>query len=631
MPSSRRVGLLTRSVLPLVLLSVGACSSGEPGEESTEKELTVSATTGSDSAVDGVSANVIPTADLSSSVVVAGQVLQGGVADAEPVATIAETQSASLGEVDDVDAEPIAPSVEPPSITAVAASELEPDSSASSPPLGAASTDQETVGDTPSSSNVIEVEVDEEAASGSTIIVGNGPGDASCLRLPSTASGFGSISQNDWSSWVDDVRFSIGTSHLELPGETNGYRALRQKFVPASNGTARVITAANLPEARTYRLVQSVMFEDGWDWGGESSQGGKIGFGLSGGTSPTGGAIDHAGFSARMIWRGNRDGTARMAIYSYAADRPGTYGEDVYLGEFLAPIGEWFDLAMEIQTNSNIDEADGRMRAWVNGELLLDRSNVAWQTEGGTPSVDNLYYSTFYGGNSSAWSPDRTTHAQIRDVCWSPVVDGYSGIDPDAGRIQAPTQAELYALLNDVSIPFASAESRRTRILGKLEGVSAELTEMLDDDSPFVGATLREAVDSVNDAANPSHWLSQTTLDPLAPTLLNLDFAVHSLANAIDIRKSVGDSASLEQMVLTDMRDLIAEIVDGLISQASATVSEHNCEVAQTSDCSYASQYLAEAIDARLFMSISDDDTRRFTTQAESVWSLAVRAINALP
>jgi len=30
-------------------------------------------------------------------------------------------------------------------------------------------------------------------------------------------------------------------------------------------------------------------------------------------------------------------------------------------------------------------------------------------------------------------------------VCWAAVVDGYSGIDPDAGRTQAPDAATLDA------------------------------------------------------------------------------------------------------------------------------------------------------------------------------------------
>lgn len=279
-------------------------------------------------------------------------------------------------------------------------------------------------------------------ANSARIVVGNGPGEARCLSLPADYRGFGSIDKAEWSNWLDGVRFVNGAEFLELPGEVDGERTLRQQFVPTSKGTARVITGADVPEATTYRLVQSVKFEEGFDWGGDH-EGGKLGFGLSGGTSPSGKTVDTAGFSARFMWRGNRDGTAYIVVYSYAADRPGASGEDFPLAGFLAPIGEWFDLTMEIQMNSSTGASDGRMRAWANGELLLDEGGVAWQTSGGTPVIDNLYFSSFYGGATSEWSPGRTTYAQFKDVCWSAVVNGESGIDPDSGRTQAPPAREL--------------------------------------------------------------------------------------------------------------------------------------------------------------------------------------------
>lgn len=277
----------------------------------------------------------------------------------------------------------------------------------------------------------------------STIDVGDRPGEAQCVALPEHSRGFGSIEDADWSDWIEGVRFAQGTRDLSLQAEGLSRRRLRQRFVPDPQGSPRVVVASDLPAARTYRLVQSIMFESGWDWGGERRQTGKIGFGFGGGTAPTGGVVDPAGFSARLVWRGNLDGTAQLGIYAYNADRPGVFGETNVLADFLAPVGEWIDIIYEIEANSGIDAADGRMRAWVNGRLVLDRGGIAWQTSGSIPVVDRLYYSSFYGGDSSEWSPDRITYAQVRDVCWAAVIDGYSGIDPDSGRIDVPTATEL--------------------------------------------------------------------------------------------------------------------------------------------------------------------------------------------
>jgi hypothetical protein len=80
---------------------------------------------------------------------------------------------------------------------------------------------------------------------------------------------------------------------LSATFSTNGERVLRQRLDPADIGMG-----ADLPPATTYRLIQSIKLENGRDWGGEF-EGGKIGFGLSVGTAPTGKIVDMAGFSAR--------------------------------------------------------------------------------------------------------------------------------------------------------------------------------------------------------------------------------------------------------------------------------------------------------------------------------------------
>jgi len=224
-----------------------------------------------------------------------------------------------------------------------------------------------------------------------------------------------------WDEWTGiSLDFASKKEHLAVV-QRDGVAVLRQQLVPSVQGSARVTIRGDLEPAETYTISQRVFFEPGFDWGREI-QGGKLGFGLGGATAPTGGNTDAAGFTARFMWRGNNDGTARIVLYSYAADRTENlpWGDDYELEGFLAPIGEWFTLTMEVTANTSIGSADGRVRAWADDKLLLDRSAIRWQGAGGTPVVDRLIYATFYGGSGWRWAPEQTTHIQFSDVCWSP-------------------------------------------------------------------------------------------------------------------------------------------------------------------------------------------------------------------
>jgi hypothetical protein len=266
------------------------------------------------------------------------------------------------------------------------------------------------------------------------IVVGAKPGQARCLKLPNRNIKFGKIGKFFWKWRLPDFKFGQGLEYLSIRKIKSDKPALRQKYVPNEIGTHRVIIASGITAHSSYRIVQSVFFEPGWDWGGDPYEGGKLGFGLGGGTMTSGGAVDSEGFTARLMWRGNNDGTGRLVVYSYAADRERDYGEDLILGEFVAPIGEWMDVALELNTNSSTTVRDGSVKVWIDGKLMLNEQGIGWQLAGKTPMVDSIIYSSFYGGNDASWSPERTTYARVKDVCWAPVVDGYSGIDPDNGR-----------------------------------------------------------------------------------------------------------------------------------------------------------------------------------------------------
>jgi len=187
---------------------------------------------------------------------------------------------------------------------------------------------------------------------------------------------------------------------------------------PSDEGSERVIAVIDLNPRLTYELKQRVYIEEGFDWGG-NVESGKIGFGLGGGSAPTGGTTDKDGFTARLAFRGREDGTAEATVYLYSADRTQNlpYGDEFSIPNFVIPIGEWFDVAMRITVNSEHDKADGDILVAINDEAFLERTGMQWQTEGDQPNIDRLIFSSFHGGNSSEWSPESTVYAQFAETC----------------------------------------------------------------------------------------------------------------------------------------------------------------------------------------------------------------------
>ena len=474
----------------------------------------------------------------------------------------------------------------------------------------------------------------DQASTSDEIILGDGPGDARCLALGASDQGFGSIDKSDWSAWLPGVRFSLGHQHLSLDTTPSGRTTLRQQLVPSSRGTDRVIIAANVDEARTYRFMQSVYLEPGWDWGGEVSQGGKMGFGLGGGTAASGGKNDPSGFTARFIWRGNRDGTAKIAVYSYAADRPGTYGEDVYLEGFPAPIGEWFDLIMEVKLNSSTGASDGALRAWANGNLLLNRTGMAWQTAGSTPTVDSFLYSTFYGGSTSEWSPDTTTHLRLADVCWAPVVDGYSGIDPDNGRIRAPENDRPGGpgvQLDGAPLAFEPGDrGLRGSVRGLIESARVVTEFMLPTDDISADETLNDAVDLMNAALDQAYWVSADDPDIYAPDLLGLYEAIA----AVDRAGRISGSVALREdvaIVRGELSDAARQLVDAVIAAADEELDVSGCRAVPTDgSCGTALAEYDRATSERELLEAAPADSVIAASHALEAYGRAVEVLRLL-
>lgn len=164
--------------------------------------------------------------------------------------------------------------------------------------------------------------------------------------------------------------------------------------------------SVDLPLSETYELSYRVRFPKGFEW----TRGGKLPGLTSNGTKFTGGKpADGTGWSARYMWRPD----ARLVVYLYHLDQPDKYGEDVDINGFVVQPGAWFQITQRIQINTK-DNADGRLQVWVDDSLLLDRSDVRFR-KAPDGKVDHFYFSTFYGGSTKKFAPEKEQRIWVDD------------------------------------------------------------------------------------------------------------------------------------------------------------------------------------------------------------------------
>jgi len=114
---------------------------------------------------------------------------------------------------------------------------------------------------------------------------------------------------------VDELEYGVDLQHLVVAEGAEERRGFKQSLYPTEKGSNRTLIKFPVTKSRTYQVTQKFFIETDFDWGG-TNEGGKLGFGLAGGSAPTGGTIADDGFTARFMWRGNGDGSARLVVYS---------------------------------------------------------------------------------------------------------------------------------------------------------------------------------------------------------------------------------------------------------------------------------------------------------------------------
>lgn len=173
-----------------------------------------------------------------------------------------------------------------------------------------------------------------------------------------------------------------------------------------------------VPRAREVYLSYWVRFAPGFSWG-TTQFAGKLGLGLAGGKSCSGGqACDGTnGFSSRMIWRSG----GQAAIYYYTMGHAGQYGDYTILKAggkdiYYTP-GQWANIAQRLKVNTvsgGKANADGEIEIFYNGKSAALITGLRFVSNGDL--VDKAYFSSFFGGATPEFAPKVDSYIHYDDI-----------------------------------------------------------------------------------------------------------------------------------------------------------------------------------------------------------------------
>jgi nitrous oxidase accessory protein NosD len=187
-------------------------------------------------------------------------------------------------------------------------------------------------------------------------------------------------------------------------------------------------------------LSYRVRFGPGFDF----VRGGKLP-GLAGGTAPTGStqATGFNGWAGRLMWRTNFNGVSGQPQQltsggiTYAKhtdsgfsgdgrqeDRNFFFNPDGSQTEFVS--NQWYQITQRIVMNTP-GEFNGIQQIWIDGVLVINEQDIRYRLDDSF-AIDQLYFSTFYGGNRD-WRTSKDEEAFFDDFVIT-IPDGNSGGGP---------------------------------------------------------------------------------------------------------------------------------------------------------------------------------------------------------
>jgi len=223
----------------------------------------------------------------------------------------------------------------------------------------------------------------------------------------------------DWQEhWQVRSEGAWGLDNLEVIAEPESSTPFLRVHYPAGSASPSVsrrnnvalggmqyYADLNLPSSNHLRLRYRVRFSDNFDF----VKGGKLP-GLFGGNGASGGTIPNGtdGFSTRLMWRQDGDGE----VYAYLPTSE-NFGTSIGRGNWQFRPGEWVTIEQEVILNQP-GEADGRIRLWVDEQLVVDESELLFRTVD-TLQIDGIFFSTFFGGGDPSWATPHDVYADFAD------------------------------------------------------------------------------------------------------------------------------------------------------------------------------------------------------------------------
>ena len=165
------------------------------------------------------------------------------------------------------------------------------------------------------------------------------------------------------------------------------------------------------PEEAYFRYT--LRFADDWD----PARGGKLpGIGGTYGRAGWGGRRVNGrdGWSARGLFRGQKDGKTPIGFYCYHADMKGRYGSDwLWDTDGLGRLenNRWY--CIEQYARMNIPgKNDGILRGWVDGKLAFEKTDVRMR-DVPTLKIETVWLNVYLGGT---WTAQSEHHLYIDNV-----------------------------------------------------------------------------------------------------------------------------------------------------------------------------------------------------------------------
>jgi hypothetical protein len=209
-------------------------------------------------------------------------------------------------------------------------------------------------------------------------------------------------------AYVDNAYAKAGTNSLRV-----FYPAGQYGPVTTGSGVQAPLMVTPAPQ---YYMTYRVRFSHDFSWG-TTNEGGKLP-GLGGGARCSGciTCTGSNGFTARLMWRAG--GKLVLYLYHLEADKLNPpCGDNLTLqqngSDYYITRGQWFQITERVKINTGSNH-DGEVELWINERPALLVTGIEFVTNG--DKVDNLYFSTFHGGNNAGWAPTVDSYAWFDEI-----------------------------------------------------------------------------------------------------------------------------------------------------------------------------------------------------------------------